>query len=187
MAKPKQKKRTKIGWLKRRAEKKRRPGERRKYDRQKQTNRTGGVKGRATYYHPKYCKEVIELGKEGKSPMQVAAHFGVARSTITQRWRKAYPDFNEAYELYLTHAQAYWEERLSERVMSNSRGGGPAVTALTFMLARRFRDDYRDSKEVTGPKGTPLVPYPANATTKDKVKAYLDAVKQGSTDEADEL
>jgi hypothetical protein len=75
---------------------------------------------------------------------------------------------------------------LSERVMSNSRGGGPAVTALTFMLSRRFRDDYRDSKEVTGPNRTPLLPFTGKLATKDKVKAYLEAVK-GGMEEADEL
>lgn len=100
--------------------------------------------GQKTKYKPEYAEQVVKLGKKGYSPHQMAAEMGCAKSTMSSHWAKDIPEFAAAYDLALTYAQAFWEARLDKMAARADRGHGPRVTAITFVMARRFRRDYHE-------------------------------------------
>lgn len=100
--------------------------------------------GRKTTYKPEYAEWVVKLGKKGFSPHQMAAAMGCAKSTMSSHWARDIPEFAAAFDLALTYAQAFWEERLDRMAARADRGHGPRVTAITFVMARRFRRDYHE-------------------------------------------
>lgn len=104
--------------------------------------------GRPTKYRPEYCEAVIKLGKEGKSPAQMAAHFDVARSTIDE-WAENHEEFSEAYARALAHCQNWWENK--GQAALDTRDFNSAVWAKS--MSARFRDDYTERKEHTGAGG----------------------------------
>ena len=66
--------------------------------------------GRPSLYKPEYCETVIELGREGKSLVQMASHFDVSRPTISE-WAAEHPEFSKALERAKVHAQNWWENQ----------------------------------------------------------------------------
>lgn len=66
--------------------------------------------GRPSEYDPSFCEKVIELGKEGKSVVQMACAFEVSRPTLEENWTKAHPEFLEAFTLAKQFSQAWWEK-----------------------------------------------------------------------------
>lgn len=107
--------------------------------------------GRPSDYLPEHCEAVVELGKQGKSPAQMAAHFDVSRQTI-DNWAEAHPEFLEALSRALTHCQAWWEDK--GMVGMVAPGFNAAVWSKSMQA--RFRDDYTERKEVTGKDGGPI-------------------------------
>lgn len=104
--------------------------------------------GRPSLYKPEYCAKVVELGREGCSPAQIASHFDVDRVTL-RNWADEFPDFFTAMTRAKVHEQAWWEmmgqkglvaDRFNAQVWSKS-------------VAARFREDYTERKEVTGADG----------------------------------
>jgi hypothetical protein len=107
--------------------------------------------GRPTLYRPEYCETVIELGREGKSLAQMASHFDVTRPTILE-WADQHPEFSTALERARVHAQNWWENQAQAGMHAkvfNSKVWEVSVRA-------RFRDDYTERKEVSGPNGGPM-------------------------------
>ena len=107
--------------------------------------------GRPTDYRQEYCEKVIELGRDGKSFAQMCSHFDIARSTIDE-WARVHPEFSEALSRAKAHAQAWWEET-----------GVKGMTADKFnavvwkkSVEARFREDYTERQEVSGPSGGPI-------------------------------
>ena len=99
-------------------------------------------KGRPTAYKPEYCKQVIELGKEGKSVAQMCAHFDISRQTI-DNWAEANPEFLEAYTRAKVHAQAWWED-LAVTNLTNREFQSPIWKKS---MEARFRDDYTERRD----------------------------------------
>ena len=128
--------------------------------------------GRPSLYDPAYCAIVIELGKEGKSLAQMAAHFDVARSTIDQ-WAKDHREFSDALSRARTHMQAKLEE-MGFAGMANREFNAPVWK--TTMQAR-FRDDYTDRQEISGPQGGPIEMSGATAQRRRAAAALLLARK----------
>lgn len=100
-------------------------------------------RGRPTSYKPEYCEQVVELGKEGKSLAQMAAHFDVARQTI-DNWAADNPEFLEALNRARVHMQAKLEE-MGFAGLTNKEFNA-AVWKKT--MEARFRDDYTERKEL---------------------------------------
>ncbi len=91
---------------------------------------------------PEYCDEVIQMGKDGKSLIQMASHFDIARSTIDQ-WAEDYPEFSEALTRAKVHCQAWWENTGQEGMFLdrfNAQVWKKSVEA-------RFREDYTERQE----------------------------------------
>lgn len=95
----------------------------------------------AVPYKPEFCGLVIAMGKEGKSRVEMAAAIGVAKNTI-EGWADDYDDFAEAYEMALTHSQAWWEKRGREGLTEVAFNGN----LWARNIGPRFRDDWSESK-----------------------------------------
>ena len=94
-------------------------------------------------YKPEMCDELIELGKTGASQKMMFSTLGISASAA-QTMRKNHPEFGEALDLAITHAQAYWERELLANV------GNKAFNSRIAEIALRgqFPGDYREEKAV---------------------------------------
>lgn len=104
--------------------------------------------GRPTDYRPEMCQQVIDLGKEGKSKAQIAAALGKSRQTL-ENWSAEYPDFLDALKIARDLALAWWEDKGQECLTAEKF----QQSAFIFQMKNRFREDYRDSHEHSGPEG----------------------------------
>jgi len=98
--------------------------------------------GRPSLYKPEYCETVVELGKQGKSPAQIAARLGVDRVSLYD-WASAHPEFSTALTRAKVEEQNWWEDV-----------GQSALTADKFQasvwaksMQARFREDYTERRE----------------------------------------
>lgn len=98
--------------------------------------------GRPSYYDPAYCERVIELGKQGKSQVQIAVALEVPRTTLL-RWADEHEEFRTA----LTHAkeceQDWWENAGQAALTSKEFNS----VVWTKSMQARFRDDYTERRE----------------------------------------
>lgn len=102
------------------------------------------VKG-VRYQEHHHCKEVVELGKQGKTFVQIASSFGISKRSF-YNWINLHPEFAEATELSRTHAQSHWEEVSrkgaegeNERINSN---------LTMFRMRNQFKEDYTETKHI---------------------------------------
>jgi hypothetical protein len=107
--------------------------------------------GRPTSYKPEYCETVIELGKQGKSVAQMCAHFDISRQTINN-WASDHPEFLEAFTRAKTHMQAVLEAMAFDGLKNREFNANLWKTTMQA----RFREDYTERKEVSGPDGGPI-------------------------------
>jgi transposase len=108
------------------------------------------VVGRPGDYRPEYCEQIIELGKLGKSVVQMGCAFGVVRTTLAN-WAKEHPEFLEALGLARALSQDWWERTGQE----NLAGGMLNAGLWSRSMAARFPDDYTEKTktELTGANG----------------------------------
>lgn len=110
--------------------------------------------GRPTLYDPSYCERVIELGREGKTPLQMAVSIGVARTTLLA-WADEHPEFLTALTLARELSQDWWESAGQNGLLT------PGFNASLYnkIVSCRFRDDYTEKTktEITGEDGKPFV------------------------------
>lgn len=107
--------------------------------------------GRPSSYDPNYCDDVIRMGNEGYSVIEMAVAIGVCRATLETNWPTEHPEFLEA----LTHArecsQAWWERAGRTGMIENTIN----ASIWSRSMAARFPRDWREVKgtEVTGKDG----------------------------------
>jgi len=87
---------------------------------------------------------------------QIAAALGVSKQTL-HNWKAAHPEFLDAMDCSLTHAQAWWESIGQDNLVSVP-GSTLNASVYSRSMAARFPDDWRESKgvEVSGPNGGPV-------------------------------
>ena len=93
-------------------------------------------------FEPAMCDQMIAMGKEGASQKMMWSQLGISKNTA-ESWRKKYPEFNEALEIALVHAQSYWETQLLANVENknfNSR-------LVEIALRGQFQQDYRETRD----------------------------------------
>jgi transposase-like protein len=138
--------------------------------------------GRPSLYDPEeHPKAVRLLMGNGKTLADVAEHFDVNRSTITE-WIKNHAEFSAAIDLGREDATDRVERALferatgyswpSEKLMTVSDGGGggshverhkitehvpPDPAALKFFLSNRRRKEWAERQQIEGGDGGPLV------------------------------
>lgn len=93
-------------------------------------------------FEPAMCDQMISMGKEGASQKMMWSQLGISKNTA-ESWRKKYPDFAEALDIALVHAQSYWETQLLANVENknfNSR-------LVEVALRGQFQSDYRETRD----------------------------------------
>jgi transposase len=114
--------------------------------------------GRPTLYDPKYCEEVVTLGRIGKSVEQIASILNVSLRTM-YLWRDTYEEFMHALDDAKTYEQAWWEEQAAAYMVENKESDRLNPTLWSRSMAARFPKKYRESTktEITGADGAPLL------------------------------
>lgn len=107
--------------------------------------------GRPSLYKPEYCETVIQLGKEGKSLAQMCSHFEISRQTI-DNWAADHPEFLEALTRAKTEMQAVLEALAFDGLKNREFNANLWKTTMQA----RFREEYTERKEVSGPDGGPV-------------------------------
>lgn len=105
--------------------------------------------GRPSKYRDEMCQEVIEMGKLGKTLVQMACALDIDRVTL-HAWRQEKANFSYAIDVALQHAQAWWEEKGQEATFGEIPGfSAPAYNyqMKNRFKADRFRDDWSDRVE----------------------------------------
>lgn len=101
-----------------------------------------GVGGRPAKYKPEYCDLIVAYAAEGASFTEFCAEIGVSRQTL-HNWKKAHPEFLDAYTRAELVGQAHWERKLRTELMID-RNANPALVKLYF--ANRF--NWHDKQEL---------------------------------------
>lgn len=117
----------------------------------------GKFLGRPTKYDPAICDTIIELGRQGKSKVQMVAATGIPYATF-KAWEQGQPDFQAAMDYAMSLSQAYWED-LGHDHIKEAPGGVRLNTGLwSRSMAARFPRDYRENSkvEVVGKDGGPI-------------------------------
>ena len=114
--------------------------------------------GRPSLYDPKYCEEVIALGKIGKSVEQIAANLNLSLRVL-YAWRDKHEEFMHAMEYAKELEQAWWEEQAQSYMIENKESDRLNATLWSRSMAARFPKKYRESTktEITGADGAPLL------------------------------
>lgn len=93
-------------------------------------------------FDPKMCETIIAMGKEGASQKMMWSQLGISKTTA-ETWKKKFPEFAEALDIALVHAQSYWETQLLANVENknfNSR-------LVEIALRGQFQQDYRETRD----------------------------------------
>lgn len=116
--------------------------------------------GRPSSYDPSYCDLVIELGKNGYSVVEMAAHIGVARGTLEANWTAENPEFLASFTQARLHSQAWWEAIGRDNLIMPQGSGTFQASVWSRSMAARFPADWRESNktELVGNGGEPLIP-----------------------------
>lgn len=103
--------------------------------------------GRPADYKPEYCEQIIELGKQGKSIVQMACALGVVKQTLVN-WANEHPEFLAAFNFAKQESQNWWET--TGQIYLVEAPGGPKINAGLYSrsMAARFPDDYREKQDL---------------------------------------
>lgn len=120
--------------------------------------------GRPSKYDKKFCDEVVELGKQGKSQVQISAAIDIPRTTML-RWAEEHEDFRTALTRAKELEQSWWEDKGQSGLVDRSFNSPLWVANVKS----RFRADYGDQTkvELTGKDGGPV-------RTSDMTDAEID-------------
>ena len=113
---------------------------------------------RPTTYKPEYCEQVIELGRQGMSVVEMAADLGVHRETLEENWPAAHPEFSEAFTRAKVLSQAWWERQGRLNLLLAPGVGTFNGSVWSRSMAARFPRDWREQKgvELSGKDGGPI-------------------------------
>ena len=94
-------------------------------------------------FKPEMCDRMIELGKLGSSQKMIWADIGITKE-VAKSWEKKYPEFKDALDMALVHAQAYWEKMMLENV--NNKAFNSRMVEIA--VRGQFQDTYKESREL---------------------------------------
>jgi len=101
------------------------------------------VATRKYVFKPEMCDRMIELGQQGASQKMIWAEMGITKD-VAKSWQKKYPEFADALDMALVHAQAYWEREMLANV--NNRAYNSRLAEIA--LRGQFPQDYKDTREL---------------------------------------
>ena len=94
-------------------------------------------------FKPEMCDRMIALGITGSSKKMIFANIGITND-VAKGWEKKYPEFKDALDMALVHAQAYWEKMMLDNVSNkafNSR-------MVEIAVRGQFQDTYKETREI---------------------------------------
>jgi hypothetical protein len=98
--------------------------------------------GRPSLYRPEYCEAVIELGRKGCSPAEIASELDVDRATMLG-WADQHEEFSTALIRAKTHEQAWWEKAGKSGMVADKFN----AQVWTKSVTARFREDYTEKRD----------------------------------------
>jgi hypothetical protein len=104
--------------------------------------------GRPSLYRPEYCEVVVELGRKGCSPAEIASELDVDRATLIH-WTQEHKEFLTAMTRAKTHEQAWWERAGKSGMVADKFN----AAVWTKSVTARFREDYTEKRD-DGPQIT---------------------------------
>ena len=99
--------------------------------------------GRPSKYKPAYCQQVIELGKEGKSQVQIACELNVDPKSLRD-WAEAHEEFSLALTRAKAFEQAWWEDMGMKGLIADKFN----ANVWKKSMEARFRDTYTERREI---------------------------------------
>lgn len=120
--------------------------------------------GRPTKYKPEYNEKALQFLSLGKSIIQLAAHIGVARSTI-YLWAKENDTFSDTLKHGQDLSQSVWEDKLEE-MMYSKEVNAPLVK---LYFANRFK--WHDKPEQENPEDSVATPIKVQIVALDASKS----------------
>lgn len=109
--------------------------------------------GRPSEYDPAFCKKVVELGKRGFSPAEIAADLGHPRTTMLS-WATVHPEFSTALQHARDLSLAWWERQAREGL---TKGASFNASLWKHAISGRFpTEPYRERVQLTGKDDGPI-------------------------------
>lgn len=96
--------------------------------------------GAPTKYRPEFCDKVIELGKAGKSIVQIASALDVHKDTLYE-WEKVHPKFSDSLSRARQESQVWWEDQ--GQIGLSTPGYNSSLWSK--QVSCRFPNDYRET------------------------------------------
>jgi hypothetical protein len=100
------------------------------------------VKKAESKFKPEMCERMIEMGKQGASQKMIWSELGISKNNA-ESLKKSNPEFAEALDMALVHAQAYWEREL----LANIENKGYNSRLAEIALRGQFQSDYRETRD----------------------------------------
>ena len=88
------------------------------------------------------CDRMIEMGKQGASQKMIWSELGISKNNA-ESLKKSNPEFAEALDMALVHAQAFWEREL----LANIENKGYNSRLAEIALRGQFQSDYRETRD----------------------------------------
>lgn len=107
----------------------------------------------APEYRPEFCEIVRELGKLGKTAVQIAVALEVRVATL-DHWRDTHPEFDDAMVEALEQSQAWWETAAQQGLMAGKKFNANLWSRV--MESRYPEYNQPKKRELSGPAGGPL-------------------------------
>lgn len=120
--------------------------------------------GRPTDYDPSLCETLPDMFREGQSIVEVAAELGISRDTIYE-WAKQHKEFSDALTRGRDLSQAWWEKQGRLNLMDTEEYDGETKISTKKRIndrlwaknvSCRFRKDWTEKTEISGPDGQPV-------------------------------
>ena len=93
-------------------------------------------------FKPEMCDRMIEMGKQGASQKMIWSELGISKNNA-ESLKKSNPEFAEALDMALVHAQAFWEREL----LANIENKGYNSRLAEIALRGQFQSDYRETRD----------------------------------------
>ena len=134
-------------------------------------------------FHHKFCNQVIQHMRQGKSLASFAGVIGVSPSTIA-KWAENNPEFAEAIEIARSVSLNKWEDIAIGQATGDIKGNS---TTLGFMMKNQFPNEYKDKVNVETEgnisfmidTGIPTIPTGNMLTIKDVEVDYEEIEDDG--------
>lgn len=121
-------------------------------------------RGRPTSYNPAWIEKLPGMFSKGQSVLEVSIALGVSRDSMYE-YAKMYPDFSDALTRGKEISQAWWEKIGRENLFDVTTYDSKTKTSTRkclndrhwkYNMSCRFRADWTEKTEISGPDGSPF-------------------------------